>query len=230
MNRAKYRAMEIRHKNDLMHHGIDGQKWGVKHGPPYPLSRAESKAIRKRAHHKLKEGKKLTKKEVKVYNDYQTKWAKVKTYATGINGGLIGGALGGPGGAILGGAIGGAIGGFNEGIVKLQNDKRAGITTEKKSPKKTASDKYMERHKDEYEAKRKAREEKHAAEMAKYKDPEFRKKKYNDAKNNNSWDYAFAEFYFLNAHHRSEDKEPTTAEALKEYKKYLQDPDKWIQS
>lgn len=23
--------------DELMHHGIDGQKWGVKNGPPYPL-------------------------------------------------------------------------------------------------------------------------------------------------------------------------------------------------
>ena len=31
----------------LMHHGIEGQKWGVKHGPPYPLDRKTSKAIKK---------------------------------------------------------------------------------------------------------------------------------------------------------------------------------------
>ena len=23
--------------NYLMHHGVSGQRWGVKHGPPYPL-------------------------------------------------------------------------------------------------------------------------------------------------------------------------------------------------
>lgn len=26
----------------LMHHGIDGQRWGVRHGPPYPLDRSVS--------------------------------------------------------------------------------------------------------------------------------------------------------------------------------------------
>ena len=149
--------MQKNHEDYLMHHGIDGQKWGVKHGPPYPLDDSKSTGSR------LKTKKKKKKSLGQRFNEWANK-------------------------------------------------------------------KYNENHKDEYEAKRKAREEEHAAEMAKYKDPEFRKKKYNDAKNNNSWDYAFAEFYFLNAHHRSEDKEPTTAEALKEYKKYLQDPDKWIQS
>lgn len=24
-------------RNDLYHHGIEGQKWGVRNGPPYPL-------------------------------------------------------------------------------------------------------------------------------------------------------------------------------------------------
>lgn len=31
----------------LEHHGIQGQKWGIKHGPPYPLDRKTSKAIKK---------------------------------------------------------------------------------------------------------------------------------------------------------------------------------------
>lgn len=35
--------------DELMHHGIDGQRWGVMHGPPYPLSRADHKRIIKSA-------------------------------------------------------------------------------------------------------------------------------------------------------------------------------------
>lgn len=35
--------------DELMHHGIDGQRWGVTHGPPYPLSRADHKRIIKSA-------------------------------------------------------------------------------------------------------------------------------------------------------------------------------------
>ena len=31
--------------NVLIHYGIDGQKWGHRHGPPYPLSRQQKKAL-----------------------------------------------------------------------------------------------------------------------------------------------------------------------------------------
>lgn len=31
----------------LAHHGVDGQQWGVRNGPPYPLSRQGSKAYAK---------------------------------------------------------------------------------------------------------------------------------------------------------------------------------------
>ncbi len=34
---------------DLYHHGIKGQKWGVKHGPPYPLKQETSQQVRKQA-------------------------------------------------------------------------------------------------------------------------------------------------------------------------------------
>lgn len=26
---------------ELQHHGIEGQRWGVKNGPPYPLERTK---------------------------------------------------------------------------------------------------------------------------------------------------------------------------------------------
>lgn len=29
--------------DDLLHHGIKGQKWGVRNGPPYPLERGNQK-------------------------------------------------------------------------------------------------------------------------------------------------------------------------------------------
>lgn len=34
--------------NELYHHGILGQKWGVKNGPPYPLSGGKVSAVRKK--------------------------------------------------------------------------------------------------------------------------------------------------------------------------------------
>lgn len=35
------------YRNYIKHHGIKGQKWGVKNGPPYPLDAKVSKAIKK---------------------------------------------------------------------------------------------------------------------------------------------------------------------------------------
>lgn len=34
--------------NELQHHGILGQKWGKRNGPPYPLSASKSASIKKR--------------------------------------------------------------------------------------------------------------------------------------------------------------------------------------
>ena len=35
--------------DELFHHGIDGQKWGVRHGPPYPLDREDHNEIVERS-------------------------------------------------------------------------------------------------------------------------------------------------------------------------------------
>ena len=43
------------HPNELWHHGIKGQHWGVKHGPPYPLNEKTSSSIKKKG---IKEGQK----------------------------------------------------------------------------------------------------------------------------------------------------------------------------
>lgn len=39
-------------KKYLIHYGIDGQKWGVRNGPPYPLSPSSHSAAEKRANKK----------------------------------------------------------------------------------------------------------------------------------------------------------------------------------
>lgn len=40
--------MEVRRlpKSELYHHGIKGQEWGVKNGPPYPLN-ASGRSLKK---------------------------------------------------------------------------------------------------------------------------------------------------------------------------------------
>lgn len=40
----------IHRSNDILeHHGVDGQRWGVTHGPPYPLDRNKDRQARKAA-------------------------------------------------------------------------------------------------------------------------------------------------------------------------------------
>lgn len=40
--------------NELYHHGIEGQKWGVRNGPPYPLRESvSSKVGKKRAQRRI---------------------------------------------------------------------------------------------------------------------------------------------------------------------------------
>lgn len=42
------------YKYELYHHGIIGQKWGVRNGPPYPLSESLSRRVgRKRAQKRI---------------------------------------------------------------------------------------------------------------------------------------------------------------------------------
>lgn len=54
----------------LQHHGIDGQKWGVKNGPPYPLD--SSKPSRKeRRRDKRKENRELKKKDKELKKKIQ---------------------------------------------------------------------------------------------------------------------------------------------------------------
>lgn len=34
--------------NELQHHGVEGQKWGVRNGPPYPLRESAAKRVGRR--------------------------------------------------------------------------------------------------------------------------------------------------------------------------------------
>lgn len=40
---------EYDYRNELRHHGIKGQKWGVKNGPPYPLGASDHSSSEKKA-------------------------------------------------------------------------------------------------------------------------------------------------------------------------------------
>lgn len=54
---------------ELKHHGIKGQKHGVRNGPPYPLDRKKSLEIQKSAKESDKNGETKKKKKVK-WQDY----------------------------------------------------------------------------------------------------------------------------------------------------------------
>lgn len=61
------------YENSLSHHGVEGQKWGVMHGPPYPLTGENKKAF--------KADKKAYNKEVQRKLKGSTKYAEER-YAT----------------------------------------------------------------------------------------------------------------------------------------------------
>lgn len=51
--------------NDLYHHGVEGQKWGVRNGPPYPLKESLSTRVgRKRAQNRIAYIEANTKKQI----------------------------------------------------------------------------------------------------------------------------------------------------------------------
>ena len=64
--------MEIRRLRDdeLQHHGIKGQEWGVKNGPPYPLDKKESKKYYKTIKKSEKQQENLQKKSDKKYGKH----------------------------------------------------------------------------------------------------------------------------------------------------------------
>lgn len=69
-------------QNSFLHHGIEGQKWGVRNGPPYPLD-SQSDSDYKQHKQELKEEKKYYKhKEGEKYNP----WTKLSGYYHKHNG------------------------------------------------------------------------------------------------------------------------------------------------
>lgn len=53
------------YRYELYHHGIEGQRWGVRNGPPYPLKESFSTRVgRKRAERRVNRIEKVTKKKI----------------------------------------------------------------------------------------------------------------------------------------------------------------------
>lgn len=74
----------IKYESELMHHGIKGQKWGDKNGPPYPLDKKEhmqvisssKKKKRVEAGKDAKEAKRMTRKEKKAWRVQRKQFKK----------------------------------------------------------------------------------------------------------------------------------------------------------
>lgn len=77
--------MEYSIDSVLYHHGIEGQKWGERNGPPYPLDKARSKQITKIKKEKMKninrqeqkakidmKSQKLREKNVKIKGEWSS--------------------------------------------------------------------------------------------------------------------------------------------------------------
>lgn len=84
----------------LMHHGIEGQKWGVKHGPPYPLDSSQStgeklKKGARRSHKELRNSIKQKKKTGEALDDEERLYRNTTraTYLGGPIAGLIAGHI-----------------------------------------------------------------------------------------------------------------------------------------
>lgn len=67
--------LEEENRQNLQHHGIEGQKWGFRNGPPYPIPTGDHSAEEKRKNPRLarKEEKQRRKAEKKAKTEPQTK-------------------------------------------------------------------------------------------------------------------------------------------------------------
>lgn len=72
--------------NELCHHGIKGQKWGERNGPPYPLGASDHSASEKRSLNKVEKDHK------KSYNHNAISWKKAGKIAAISAIAAIGGA------------------------------------------------------------------------------------------------------------------------------------------
>lgn len=79
----------------LVHHGIKGQKWGVKNGPPYPLGEGDKSRAEKRASSGRHASKKETSPSKKFWTDERKATAKKIAKGTAITAAVVLAAYGG---------------------------------------------------------------------------------------------------------------------------------------
>lgn len=69
----------------LVHHGIKGQKWGVRHGPPYPLDKSDYSSLEKKAIWRASSAKRTEQSDFKKgLTDKQKKYIKIGAAAVGV--------------------------------------------------------------------------------------------------------------------------------------------------
>ena len=113
-------ALGMMFTDTLIHHGIDGQKWGIQNGPPYPLDQNDYSKSEKKA---LKQDLKWIKKnEKKVYNKaYKESKKELDEYA-----GLLSQKYGLNKNGKLSAAY---VNNFNKGMAALMNEKVEDISS-----------------------------------------------------------------------------------------------------
>lgn len=103
--------------NVLMHHGIDGQRWGVKHGPPYPLDREDhNRVVRKE----------------------QQKHVARSAAVGGAAGAIAGGIVGGPIGALASAGASALLSATKASIHNHQDNKARKAREEQRQKEETA--------------------------------------------------------------------------------------------
>lgn len=137
--------------NELYHHGVSGQKWGKKNGPPYPLNaegKADLRAQKKAARAENKELEKQVKKSQVYKNNKMMNQIRAKkrvkrdTAIGGLASAAVGFAAGGPVGAaagIVGGALVSSIASstINKGRQIYENSKFKNMKVSELKEKKT---------------------------------------------------------------------------------------------
>lgn len=64
--------------DELYHHGVKGQNWGERHGPPYPLDSNSSKQAKRKRRAAMKAAKKQSKRDKKKAEEIKKQQEEIK--------------------------------------------------------------------------------------------------------------------------------------------------------